>query len=59
MKWMDLPPAEALQTATGNPQKLLKDRTGRIKPGFFADLIAVDDKLNLKGVWAGGEEIRC
>ena len=59
MKWTGLSPAEALQTVTGNPQKLLKDKTGRIKPGFFADLIAVDDKLKLHRVWAEGEEVEC
>jgi imidazolonepropionase-like amidohydrolase len=42
---LGLSPLEALQAATINAAELLRiaDRTGRIAPGFEADLIAVEE----------------
>ena len=50
--------ADALTMATATPARLLKvdDRYGRLKPGFRADLVHLDDDLSLKGVWVGGVE---
>jgi imidazolonepropionase-like amidohydrolase len=44
LKTLGLSPAEALRSATVNAAKLLgwNDRIGAIRPGYFADLIAVE-----------------
>jgi N-acetylglucosamine-6-phosphate deacetylase len=52
-----LPLADALTMATLTPARLLKvdDRMGRLKAGLRADLVHLDDQLNLMGVWIAGE----
>ena len=65
VKW-GMTPVEALQTATVNAAAFLnpylKDRVGVIKPGTFADIVAVpgnplnnvSEMLNVKWVMKGG-----
>jgi N-acetylglucosamine-6-phosphate deacetylase len=50
--------ADALTMATVTPARLLKvdDRLGRLKSGHRADLVHLDDALNLTRVWIAGEE---
>lgn len=50
---------EAIQMATVNPAKLLgiEDRKGRLAPGRDADLVILDEALNLKGVWSKGRKV--
>lgn len=46
----------ALRVITSNPAHVLElHQKGRIQPGFDADLIALDDDLEIKHVWAKGK----
>lgn len=49
--------AEALKMATLTPARFLRldDKIGRLKPGYRADLIHLDEDLGVTGVWIGGE----
>ena len=53
---LGLPLAEALKMATATPARLLglDGRIGGLAPGARADLIHLDDRLNLRGVWLAG-----
>ncbi|WPX08925.1 N-acetylglucosamine-6-phosphate deacetylase [Anaerocellum danielii] len=46
---------DALMAATCNPSKLLSLRCGVIKEGFSADFVLMDEDLNVKEVYIGGE----
>lgn len=50
-----VPFESAVKAATENPAKLLKIKKGMIKKGYDADLLLVDDNLNLKTVIIGGK----
>lgn len=47
VRWLDIPVAEAVAMASGNPARLLglEDRKGAIGPGMDADLAVLDDDL--------------
>ena len=49
---------EAVRMASCNPAEFLKSGhdVGRIAPGQRANLVLVDDELNVKGVWIDGRE---
>ncbi|ADQ05850.1 N-acetylglucosamine-6-phosphate deacetylase [Caldicellulosiruptor hydrothermalis 108] len=46
---------DALQAATYNPSRLLSLECGRVKEGFRADFVLMDEDLNIKEVYIGGE----
>lgn len=46
---------DALRAATYNPSKLLSLPCGRIERGFRADFVLIDENLNVKEVYVGGE----
>lgn len=51
--------ADASRMASGNPARQLgiDGETGTLAPGLRADMLLLDEALNLKRVWIGGEEI--
>jgi len=51
------PVADALRRATADPADFLgvADSRGRLAPGARADLVHLDDKLNIKAVWLAEE----
>ncbi|HEU5138041.1 MAG TPA: N-acetylglucosamine-6-phosphate deacetylase [Steroidobacteraceae bacterium] len=55
---LDVPLIEALRMASTFPAEFLRagDRMGRIARGQRADLVAVDERLNVRGTWIGGRE---
>ncbi len=54
-----VPLAVALRAATTTPAAVLgRTDVGRIAPGATADLVWLDDDLDVRGVWAGGRRIR-
>ena len=54
---LGIPLAEAVKMATATPAKAMGvfDRTGDIAEGKLADIIALDEELNLKFVMVGGK----
>jgi N-acetylglucosamine-6-phosphate deacetylase len=50
--------SEVLKMATLTPARLLRldHRLGRLRCGFRADLVHIDDDLRVKGVWIAGEK---
>jgi N-acetylglucosamine-6-phosphate deacetylase len=54
---LGVPLAEALQMATLTPARLLRleDSIGRLRSGHRADLLHLDDALNVCGVWVDGK----
>lgn len=55
-----IPLEESLRMASLYPARVLKlnDMAGRISPGYNADLLWLDDQLNLKGVYTNGSFLR-
>ena len=53
---LDLPLEEAARMASTYPADLLGlgATHGRIAPGYRADLVALDDDLQVVGTWIGG-----
>ena len=51
--------SQASRMASGNPAEFLGlgDRMGRIAPGYRADLVLLDDRLEVSDVWIGGVAI--
>lgn len=56
LRMLELPLAEALRMATSYPARFLRlaDR-GRLVPGARADLVHIDDNVNVKTIWIGGK----
>ena len=53
---LGIPLADAVEAATAVPARILGDaRLGRLAPGQPADLVVLDDNLELDRVWVGGE----
>lgn len=50
-----IPEEDAFYMASATPANLIKANKGHIKKGFDADLIILDDDLNLKNVILGGK----
>lgn len=59
VKHCDLTLEEAIRMATLYPAKAVKidDEYGKIEVGYFADILFIDKHLNLKKVFAKGEEV--
>ncbi|MDQ0222836.1 N-acetylglucosamine-6-phosphate deacetylase [Streptococcus moroccensis] len=57
VKWGNATPAEALRMASLNPAASvgIDDRCGKIDPGYPADLIILDDDLNLQATYIDGK----
>jgi len=53
---LGLPLEEALRMASRYPAAFLglEDRLGRIAPGFDADLVLLDEDLEVRDTWIGG-----
>ena len=51
-----IPRREAIEALTATPARILRlgDRLGMFAPGFAADVVALDDDLAVRGVWAAG-----
>ncbi len=58
VRWMGVTIADALRMATATPADCvgLKDR-GRLKAGTRADLLALDQNLDIRNVWVNGQQI--
>ena len=56
VQWLGLPLEEAARMASTYPAEFLGigDRCGRIAPGYQADLVAVDEQLQVVQTWIGG-----
>lgn len=54
-----IPFDDAVKTVTETPARLLKVNKGQIKPGFDADLIILDDDMNIDTVIIMGEVFDC
>ena len=54
--WLDVPLDEALRMASTYPADFigLGASHGRIAPGYTADLVALDEKLQVRATWIGG-----
>jgi len=50
-----IPKEDAVKMATETPANLLNVNKGRIEPGFDADLLIVNDELDIKDVIIGGQ----
>ncbi len=55
--WLDLPLDEALRMASTYPADFvgLERSHGRIAPGYAADLVVLDDALQVKASWIAGQ----
>jgi N-acetylglucosamine-6-phosphate deacetylase len=55
--FLDVSVEEAVTLASGNPARLLglDARKGKLAPGFDADLVVLDDELQVRGTLARGE----
>jgi N-acetylglucosamine-6-phosphate deacetylase len=53
---LGIPRPEAIEALTATPARILGlgDRLGMLAPGFAADVVALDDDLAIRGVWANG-----
>ncbi|TLY53136.1 MAG: N-acetylglucosamine-6-phosphate deacetylase [Gammaproteobacteria bacterium] len=56
VEWLGVPLDEALRMASGYPADFigLGRSHGRIAPGYAADLVALDESLQVRATWIGG-----
>lgn len=56
IRLLGLPLEEALRMASLNPAAYLRldDHLGRIAPGYRADMVLIDEKLDVAATWVGG-----
>ncbi|MBE9510159.1 MAG: N-acetylglucosamine-6-phosphate deacetylase [Bacteroidetes bacterium] len=49
---------QAIRMVSSNPAKVIgiEDRKGKIQEGYDADLVVLDEQLNVKQTWIGGEK---
>ncbi len=57
--FVNLPVEEAIRMATWNPARLMgvDDRKGRLRTGCDADLVILDDDLQVRQVWTRGRPV--
>lgn len=60
VRFLRCPFKEAVQMATLNPARLLgiEARKGRLAPGCDADLVVLDERLEVKDVWVRGKRVK-
>jgi N-acetylglucosamine-6-phosphate deacetylase len=53
----EIPLEDAIRMASETPSKIMNvyDRKGSLQRGKDADLMILDDNLNVRGVWAMGQ----
>jgi N-acetylglucosamine-6-phosphate deacetylase len=54
---LGVPLAEALDAATAVPARVVGAAVGTLEPGAIADVVVVDDNLEIERVLVGGEEL--
>jgi N-acetylglucosamine-6-phosphate deacetylase len=54
---LGVPLAEALDAATAVPARVVGATVGTLEPGAIADVVVVDDNLEIERVLVGGEEL--
>jgi len=52
-----IPETEAFKMASRTPAELIGVKKGRLEPGFDADFIVIDEKMNLSDVVINGEKV--
>lgn len=54
---LDVPLPQAVRMASGNPASVLAlaDRKGQVREGFDADLVVLDESLEVTQTWVGGQ----
>lgn len=59
VRWLDVSVEEALRMGSLYPAEFLgvSNRLGRIRKGYIADLIMLDDKLNVMKSWLAGNDV--
>jgi N-acetylglucosamine-6-phosphate deacetylase len=59
LEWQAAPLADAIRMASTVPARVvgLSDRKGRIAPGYDADLVALDDEMNIVRTWVHGRTV--
>lgn len=59
VKLLDVSIADAVQMASWNPARVLgiQDIRGRVREGYVADLLLLDNELNVRKTWVGGNKI--
>ncbi|MBD8524858.1 N-acetylglucosamine-6-phosphate deacetylase [Pseudomarimonas arenosa] len=57
-RWLDLPLQQAVHMASAAPAEFLglSESTGSIRPGLRADLVLVDQQVQVLRTWIGGRE---
>lgn len=50
-----IPFEDAVRMATATPAEMLGVKKGKIKPGFDADMLVVDENMNISAVFTAGE----
>jgi N-acetylglucosamine-6-phosphate deacetylase len=57
VEWGLVPPAAAVRMASTVPARVmgLEGRKGRIAPSYDADLVALDEELEVVMTWVGGQ----
>jgi N-acetylglucosamine-6-phosphate deacetylase len=53
---LGVPLADALAAASAVPARVTGHKLGRLAPGGAADVLVLDDRLELRGVFVGGKE---
>jgi N-acetylglucosamine-6-phosphate deacetylase len=55
-EWLDVSLPQAVAMASANPAEVLGigDRKGMIEPGYDADMLLLDDRLQVTNCWIGG-----
>lgn len=57
MNWLDISLPEAIRMVSANPAKVIgaDNRKGKLQVGYDADLVILDQQLNVVQTWIGGE----